>query len=134
MQSAYGANRDEFQAFIKVRLSKAMSDNIEMKTVGRIPLLGGFASGRLDHAVNDIVCGVVDELIGALDSDEFSKLFGKIAGSAFDGLLQSDDSAVIRDRATVQQAIIDVLEIVKQQVAHRRWTMPTDVEPKLTGG
>lgn len=123
VQSAYGKNRDEVQAFIKERISKAMRDNIEIKTIDRIPLLGGFASGRLDHAVNDIVCGVIDELIAALDSDEFNHMFGNIADAAFDGLLNAPDTEALRDRATIQEAIIDILEIVKEQVAQRRWAI-----------
>lgn len=121
-QSTYQDSRADLHAFITRTVSKSVHENREVKIINGIPLLGGPVGGLLDHAITDIVCRVIDELVAKLGTQEFSALFDEIGQSLFEALReatasQGDEPA----ESQIMLAIHDVLEVVKQQVSQRRW-------------
>lgn len=117
-QSTYASAREDLHAFITDAVSTAVQDNREIKRIDRIPVVGGMVGKLLDEAITDIVCGVIDELSGRLDSREFETLFNDISTAIFDAL---NEAARDGGSDEVTRAVNDVLELVKQQVGQRRW-------------
>lgn len=118
-QNTYGAAREELHHFITLSVRKAVKENREIKVIDAIPVVGGVVSGLLDHAITDIVCRVIDELADRLNGQEFSALFEQIFQAIFDTL--RDSTADSASQGQLIAAVSDVLEVVKQQVAQRRW-------------
>lgn len=128
-QSTYAASRLDLHRFITASVSKAVRANREIKIIDRIPLVGGKVGELLDHAITDIVCRVIDELTGRLSSEEFEALFSDICAAIFEALTEASENTGGSDDLTA--AVSDILEVIKTQVAQRRWLgTPTTPEPE----
>ena len=119
-QGGYAAARDDLHQFVTEAVAKAVHKNREIKMIDKIPVVGGMASGVLDHAITDIICHALDELAGRLSSEEFESVFNDICNSVFQSLLE-EGSREQRSNRELMLAISDVLEAVKSQVSKRRW-------------
>lgn len=116
--SAYQANRDQIQAYVANIVSRAVDENVALRNVERVPMLGHFISQALDAAIRDTVNHVLDEAVAGLSSDEFDELVADIVESALARLLAED---IGEASGEVRDAIVEVLELVKAQVAVQRW-------------
>ncbi len=115
--SAYQANREEIQAYAAQVIHRAVDDNPALRNLERMPMLGSFVSQALDHAIRDAVHNVLEEAVAGLSSAEFDALVQNITDSAIARLLaaEADEAAEIRD------AVIEILDLIKDQVAVQRW-------------
>lgn len=120
-EKSYTSARDDIQVFVKNSVSEAVRANREIKRIDRIPFVGGVASGMLDEAITDIVCRVVDELAGKVSGDEFEMLFTDLVSGVIEGLTETSES----ETDQLSDAIVDIIEVMKEQVAQRRWLEPT---------
>ncbi len=118
-QRGYASARDDLHLFITNAVTQAVRENREIKIIDRIPMIGGVAGDLLNNAITDIVCRVLDELIGRLSSEEFELLFNDICGAIMDGLVDAGVESGGSDELML--AISDVLDVVKEQVSQRRW-------------
>lgn len=115
---AYQSNRDQIQAYVARIVSRAVDDNVALRNLERVPMLGHFVSQALDAAIRDTVNHVLDEAVAGLSSDEFDELVADIVESSIERLLAEDMSQASGE---VRDAIIEVLDLVKEQVAIKRW-------------
>lgn len=122
-QHTYQATRHDLQRYVKSVVSRAVRENREIRTIDRIPVVGGIASDLLDHAITDIVCRVIDELAGEVSGPQFEALFVDIVDGLVEGLLESADN----ENDPLSAALIDSIEVIKAQVARRRWLEPADL-------
>ncbi len=120
---AYTQNREPLERYIKTTVSEAVRANREVRTIDKMPLVGGVVTGLLDDAITDIVCGVVERAVEDLDSKEFQQLFDGLVNTSLDGLLDTSTAG----SSELTAAINEILEVVKQQVAIRQW-----LDPKVT--
>jgi len=116
--SAYQANRDQIQAYVASIVSRSVDENPALKNLERVPMLGRFVSEALDAAIRDTVNHVLDEAVTGLSSHEFDELVANIVESVVARLLAEDISEASGE---VRDAIVEILELVKRQVAVQRW-------------
>lgn len=116
--SAYQANRDQIQAYVANIVSRAVDENVALRNVERVPMLGHFISQALDAAIRDTVNHVLDEAVAGLSSEEFDELVADIVESVLARLLAEDIGEASNE---VRDAIVEVLDLVKAQVAVQRW-------------
>lgn len=116
--SAYQANRDQIQAYVANIVGRAVDENAALRNVERLPMLGGFISRALDAAIRDTVNHVLDEAVNGLSSEEFEELVSNIVESAIQRLLSED---IGQASSEIRDATVEVLELVKEQVAVQRW-------------
>ncbi|MDA3920748.1 MAG: ion transporter [Salinisphaera sp.] len=116
--SAYQSNRDQIQAYVANIVGRAVDENMALKNVERVPMLGSFVSRALDAAIRDTVNHVLDEAVNGLSSEEFDELLANIVESAIQRLLSED---IGQASGEVRDATVEVLELVKEQVAVQRW-------------
>ncbi|WP_423822190.1 ion transporter [Salinisphaera sp. SPP-AMP-43] len=116
--AAYQANRDQIQAYAANIVGRTVETNPALKNLERLPMVGDYVSDAIDDAIRDTVNQVLDEAISGLSSAEFDELVSNIVESAIERLLAQD-----MDDATneVRDAVIEVLDLVKEQVAVQRW-------------
>ena len=114
--SAYRANRDDLMRFISVLVRRTLAESPEIKRLRRLPL-GGQVASALDEALSDIAQRLVHEAIEGLHAPEFDSLVEHLADSSFDAWLRVDAHT---DQVT-EQVLLDILELLKEQVARQRW-------------
>ncbi len=129
-QHTYRATREDLHSYVKSVVSRAVRENREIRTIDRIPVVGGVASDLLDHAITDIVCRVIDELADEIDGPQFEALFVDVVDGLVEGLVESADS----ENDPFSVAIIDSIEVIKAQVAKRRWLEPAKPANAPTAG
>lgn len=117
ISSAYRANREQLQAYVARAVSRGVDQNPALKNLERVPMLGRFVSEALDHAITDAVNNVLDEAVAGLSSDEFDALVENITDSVIARLLTED----VADASEIRDAVVEVLDLVKAQVAVQRW-------------
>jgi len=115
--SAYQDNREELQAYIANVVNRGVDNNAALKNLERVPMLGSFVSRALDDAISDTVNNVMDEAVNGLSSADFDALVQNLTDSVMTRLLADD----IAQTSELRDAIVEILDIVKDQVAVQRW-------------
>lgn len=113
----YNEHRDELAEHFRKAVHEAVEDNPEVANLAMIPLLGNTIKSQLDHAISDILVNTLDSAIGKLDE----QLVNNIIRTALDDWVYSQKSA---DLTQLSDAISDILSIVQEQVAIKRWNLP----------
>ena len=115
--TAYSAHQREIEQYVKTLVADAVRANREIRVIDRLPMVGGVATKLLEHAITDIVNGVIERGVQRLNSQEFQRLFDSVAATAIDAALGGD----LDPNGEISQAVIDVLDVIKAEVAKRRW-------------
>jgi len=115
--SAYQANREQLQAYVASIVNNGVERNPALKNLERVPMLGSFVSQALEQAIAETVNDVLDEAVAGLATDDFDALVENITDSVITRLLADNagQSTEVRD------AVVEVLGLVKEQVAVQRW-------------
>lgn len=116
--AAYRDNRTQMQHYVGGVVHRAVDANPALKNLERVPMLGAYVSDALDEAISDTVNHVLDEAVDGLTSSEFDALVANIVDSVIARLLSEDiDDA----SGEARDALIETLELVKDEVAVKRW-------------
>ncbi|HET7313886.1 ion transporter [Salinisphaera sp.] len=116
--AAYQANREQIQTYVGRIVTRAVDANPALGNLERVPMLGAYVSRALDEAIRDTVNQVLDEAVAGLSSTEFDALVSNVVEAAIERLLAQDMGAASTE---IRDATIEVLELVKEQVAVQRW-------------
>lgn len=115
--NAYQANREQLQAYVASVVNRGVDQNPALKNLERVPMLGSFVSQALDQAITDTVNNVLDEAVAGLSSEDFDALVQNVTDSVISRLVDED----IAETSELRDAIVEVLDLVKEQVAVQRW-------------
>ncbi|AWN15428.1 preprotein translocase subunit SecA [Salinisphaera sp. LB1] len=116
--AAYRGNRDQIQAYLGRIVGRAADANPALNNLERVPMLGRYVSEAIDDAIRDTVNQVLDEAVDGLSSEEFDALVGNLVEAAIERLLAQEVGAASSE---IRDVTIEVLELVKEQVAVQRW-------------
>ena len=98
-------------------VNRGVDNNAALQNLERVPMLGSFVSRALDEAITDTVNNVLDEAVNGLSSADFDALVQNITDSVISRLLADD----IGQTSEVRDAVVEILDLVKEQVAVQRW-------------
>jgi len=115
---SYHANRRQIRRYIALQVKKGVRGNAALKKLTRVPMLGSVVTHALDQAITDTVHDVLDEVVEGLESPNFDDLLQRITDTAISQILARDPHA---DASEVSRAVVEVLELVKEQVAVKQW-------------
>jgi hypothetical protein len=118
LQVSYRQHRGQITTYVKNIVSKAVHDNPEIKLIDKVPFMGGALSDTLDHAITDIVNRVIEGAIEGSSEAEFQLLFANLGETGLQALMSGDDETTSRILA---EAVVDLLEVVKDEVRVQRW-------------
>ncbi|GHA98579.1 ion transporter [Modicisalibacter luteus] len=102
--------------YVSALVGRTMQDSPEIKRLRRLPF-GEQVATAMDQTLSDIANRLVREAIVGLNSPEFTQLMRQVADSGFDALLITDTRT---DRIT-ERVLVDILELLKEQVAVKQW-------------
>ncbi|PAV25695.1 hypothetical protein C8D92_101441 [Tamilnaduibacter salinus] len=118
-QTGYLPNRGALRHYLEGCVDEALAQNVELRRLRLVPVLGNQISQTLDDAVGDIVAHVIHQILDDLASSRNHDFIEDIVAT----FLQ--DTSGQRPAPEAQQQLIDVineiLEAVKHQVAVKRW-------------
>ncbi|HET8791257.1 MAG TPA: ion transporter [Modicisalibacter sp.] len=116
LSGVYADNRALIARYISALVGRTMHESREIQRLRQLPF-GSQLANAMDQTLTDIAGKLVHEAVAGLRSPEFSSLLERLADSGFDALVETDT----RSERITEQVLVDVLEILKEQVATKRW-------------
>lgn len=113
---SYENNRALIARYISALVGRTMHESREIQRLRRLPF-GDQLADAMDQTISDVANRLVREAVTGLRSPEFNEMLQRFADSGFDALLVSDKRS---DRIT-ERVLIDILDILKEQVAIKQW-------------
>lgn len=116
-REGYLPKQDDLRAYLNARVISAMNRNRDLGRIRELPVFGSWASGTLDRAVGDITAEVIEQILEDLSSPQNHDFVNDLV----DVLLTSHERENSEANEAVLQGVIQTLELVKEQVAIKRW-------------
>lgn len=116
-QEGYMPKQQELRAYLNARVISAMNRNRDLGRIRELPVFGSWASGTLDRAVGDITAEVIEQILQDLSSPENHAFVEDLV----DVMLTRHERESTQAHDAFIQGLIETLELVKDQVAVKRW-------------
>ncbi|MFO7787424.1 MAG: hypothetical protein R6W87_06550 [Halospina sp.] len=116
-REGYMPRQQELRAYLNARVISAMNRNRDLGRIRELPVFGSWASGTLDRAVGDITAEVIEQILNDLSSPDNHDFVEDLV----DVLLTPHERESSQANAAAIQGVIETLELVKDQVAVKRW-------------
>jgi hypothetical protein len=113
----YAANRDEIQAYVGNLIRRAVEDNVTIRNLERVPMLGGYVGRSLSRAIRDAVNNVLDETVAGLRSPEFDAMLEHVADSILAMLIDEESET----DPELREAVVEIIELLKEQTRLQHW-------------
>ncbi|GJM30232.1 MAG: hypothetical protein DHS20C17_28670 [Cyclobacteriaceae bacterium] len=127
--AAYEAHIDDLQYYVNQKLMSAIESNRELKTVSKIPIVGGIVTYNLERTVRDIVNSVVDESFRDLASPKNKEVVDDVANLVLDSFVYQDRDTELNN--LVRDIVLDSLELVKDQVRIQQWKIREELTNEI---
>lgn len=118
VRSAYADYREDWRAYIRDVVRHTIERNAAGRGLERVPIVGDAVLRALDSILTEVVSDVLDAAVQGLGDAEYRSLVSHIAEGVFTFMEREPDNA--RD-PELQQALVEIIELVKQQVQVQRW-------------
>lgn len=112
----YADNREALSDYLDTLITGALENHPAAKQLERIPGLGNSITDALGRTIANINQDVMDELIAGFQSPRFEALIDDMLGSILEA--QSHHQP---EEAATGPVMIEILELLKEQVRHKRW-------------
>ena len=116
---AYHQHIDELQDYLNQKITSAINQNRELKTISLIPVVGNVVTNNLEHAVTDVVNRIVDDCFQDLASPKNREVVSDVAHLVID-TFESEGSEWALN-LTVKNIVVDAMEMIKDQVKVQQW-------------
>ena len=114
----YALYKPDIRRYIDHLVEEAVEKNDEIHTIEQVPMVGKTISVLLERAISDIVYNVLDEAIEDLAAAENNELVNQVTRISTEALFEIDHRQL---SATTREAIIESLDLIKQQVRVQQW-------------
>ena len=116
---AYNQHIDELQEYLHQKITSAIDQNRELKTISMIPVVGNVVTNNLEHAVTDVVGRVVDDCFQDLASPRNREVVSDVAHLVIDTFESEGNEWALNQM--VKNIVVDSLEMIKDQVKIQQW-------------
>jgi len=117
LETGYRDNRGAIEGYVSQLIHQALQDNPEMHNLRRLPL-GNRLASTLDDALSDIAARLLQGAVEGMGGPQFQALAGNLADEFFDAWVYQDENTDL----ALEELLVDVIEVLKQQVLDRRWS------------
>ncbi|WP_312172112.1 ion transporter [Stutzerimonas kunmingensis] len=117
LEAGYRDNRGAIEGYVSQLIHQALQNNPEMHNLRRLPL-GNRLASTLDDALSDIAARVLQGAVEGMRGPQFQALAGNLADEFFDAWVYQDENTDL----ALEELLVDVIEVLKQQVLDRRWS------------
>lgn len=115
----YQPKREHLRRYVRTLLSEALEKDARLAAMERMPLLGDAMVNLIEQTISDIAFNVIDQLIADVGHEDTDLLVKEMSDVAIEHLLQPSHELNVAGRAV----LIDVLEVVKEEVAVKKWKL-----------
>jgi len=117
LETGYRDNRGAIEGYVSQLIHQALHNNPEMHNLRRLPL-GNRLASTLDDALSDIAARLLQGAVEGMRGPQFQALAGNLADEFFDAWVYQDENTDL----ALEELLVDVIEVLKQQVLDRRWS------------
>lgn len=121
MREAYAHRRGELESYVSVLIEEAVNENSEVKDLKKVPVIGDYASSRLEDAIADIVYKVINDLFVDISSEQNELVLKDVVYEIIEGILFSE--AKEGNEKLVQELGSSVIDEIISRVAVKQWQM-----------
>lgn len=121
MQETYTNRQNELENYVSLLIEDAVNENSEVKDLKKIPVLGSYASSRLEDAISDIVFKVINELFSDISSEKNELVLKDVVYEIIEGILFSKTKE--GNEKLVQELGSSVIDEIINRVAVKQWQM-----------
>lgn len=118
----YGDFKDDIRDYVNLRVRAAAKHSRELNIIRRsVPVVGGMAVKNMEKIVADVVFQVINGIVEDMSENNLEELFDQVADILLGSLLiKGEDQDLNR---AVTEAMIQAIEIVKDQVRIQQWKL-----------
>ena len=113
--------QEDIRRYIHRRTQSAVKNNPEIAAIAQIPLVGDKIAGNLEKAIGDITFNTINGMIQDLASEKNRAVVEELADMTIDALLMEEEDERIDEM--VNRAILEALELIKEQVKVQQWKL-----------
>ncbi|MCQ4253599.1 ion transporter [Stutzerimonas stutzeri] len=117
LETGYRDNRGAIEGYVNQLIHQALASNPEMNNLRRLPM-GNRLAATLDDALGDIAARLLQGAVEGMRGPQFQALAGNLADEFFDAWVYQDEQTDL----ALEELLVDVIEVLKQQVLDRRWS------------
>jgi len=117
LETGYRDNRGAIEGYVSQLIHQALQNNPEMHNLRRLPL-GNRLASTLDDALSDIAARLLQGAVEGMRGPQFQALAGNLADEFFDAWVYQDKNTDL----ALEELLVAVIEVLKQQVLDRRWS------------
>lgn len=117
LESGYRDNRGAIEGYVGGLIHQALANNPEVSRLRRLPL-GDRVAETLDEALTDIAARLLQGAADGLQGAQFQRLARNLADECFEAWVYQDENTDL----ALEELLVDVIEVLKQQVLDRRWS------------
>ncbi|MCQ4296883.1 ion transporter [Pseudomonas stutzeri] len=117
LETGYRDNRGAIEGYVSQLIHQALQNNPEMHNLRKLPL-GNRLASTLDDALSDIASRLLQGAVEGMRGAQFQTLAGNLADEFFDAWVYQDEQTDL----ALEELLVDVIEVLKQQVLDRRWS------------
>ncbi|MDX5299262.1 MAG: hypothetical protein LPK85_09965 [Gammaproteobacteria bacterium] len=122
-QAGYGPHRAALRQYLADKVDTALRQNSEVRRLRLLPLVGPALGHALENAVGDIVATVIEGTLDDMASTANHPFIHDLT-AAF--LYEKDEPESAEVRQEMIDVVVEILELVKAQVAVKRWRAALD--------
>lgn len=111
----------DLKIYIDSKVKLAMDNNVEVKNLEKIPVLGTNIAKTLESAVGDITFNVINGIMKDMATGENKSVVEDITDLAFDALMSEEKDELLDE--TIKKMVHDALDIVKEEVEVKQWLL-----------
>ncbi|WP_338762115.1 hypothetical protein WAF17_16935 [Bernardetia sp. ABR2-2B] len=127
----YPTYKYELKRYVETLINEAVEKNAEIKTIGKVPVMGEFISQNLERAIADIVFNVVNGLVEDATTVENNRILKEVTEILVEALL-IDSKSQEQFGMITKGMVNEALELIKKQVAIKQWKVK-ELEEKEFG-
>jgi len=117
INESYQTYRSDLQRYVADVVHRGVACNAAVKNLEQLPLLGRTLNHALDDAIVDTVNSVLDEAVESCTRAEFKRIMKPLIDQIVERLILEEAG----EPSELEQALIETLELVKDQVAIKQW-------------
>ncbi|MBB6461446.1 hypothetical protein [Flammeovirga kamogawensis] len=121
MQETYSNRQQVLEQYVSVLIEDAVKNNDEMKDIKKVPIVGDYASSRLEDAISDIVYKVINDLFEDIASERNEEVLKEVVYEIMEGMLFSKTKD--ENGKLVQELGSTILDAVISRVSVKQWQM-----------
>ena len=123
--------KDELDNYVKGVISKSLTKNEELKTLGQVPVMGRMITESIENAISSIVNNVIENIISDLASYKNRELIKDTTDVILHSIEFMDEDSKLNQ--VFKDISIDALEVIKKQVEIQKWKEKEKAKKEASG-